>query len=185
MEEIIEFTESFIDAEYQALVARYTNRDDAVLLEKKIILEEYLSSDVKINLQRGSNTPDSWFEVGQRNLDNGKLIPRKLFQIKEYFHPTWGTMYRIYTSNPNWSAPGRLSYRANFFVSLVDDSLKIISYYTPLLPFMGGGRNSFKENGLVWEWESGIMIDELGKLVDVRKFLAPEQADALADYEVA
>jgi hypothetical protein len=180
MKEVIEFVRQFMETEYDILVARYTERDDAVFQKKLLRIEPFLGPEVDFNLERHS--PDEkWFAIGEDMLAQGMIAPRTLFQAKQYKHSVWNPLCRVYVSNTVRPRGKRLDYFANLFVAKLDGKHRIISRYE--LNILDQEGVSFTDNGLSWIWHSGEKIETLGNPTAVEKVVSPDLSPAREEFE--
>ncbi|NEP89924.1 MAG: hypothetical protein F6K18_25595 [Okeania sp. SIO2C2] len=160
-------------AEYEALVATYTEFEDCVVEEKNKKAREYFQilPDRTMSLGFGRRPGKSQTEIERTARMASQLRPRILFQAKHYKHPTFGDLYGFYMSD--YQNTSLLSYNCCFYIAPIDDSLKIISKYVA---------DPASEN-VSWEYLCGIELETLGELVELLKFTAPERCADLADYD--
>lgn len=182
MDEVVNYVNAFLNAEYEALVAQYTERDDRVFQAKRAIVSQFLMSGIPSDLDRPLQPDDEWFERGKERVENGSLMPRTLFQIKVYDHPNFDKLYRAYVSLPLRPRGKRLAYFTNFFISSTQNGYKIVSRYNlDLLPERDNVL--FEDGNLAWVWRGGEKLTTLGKLIDVLKFRNPDDPQHLAEYQ--
>src|SRR5689334_8152128 len=105
---------SFSSAEYSALQAKYTERDNRVYDDQKKVAESFLDPAVESGLGRAPTPGQDWFEEGEKMVRSNSLVARRIFQIKKYDHLSFGNLYRVYTSGTLRSSTGHLKYAANF-----------------------------------------------------------------------
>jgi hypothetical protein len=180
MDEVIDFLRDYIETEYQILLVRYSERDEQLFLGQLAQIKPFLAPGVESNLERPPPDED-WFTIGKKMIAGGAVAPRTLFQVKMYRHSEHGDLYRAYVSDTSRPRGKRSNYFANFFVAPVLQQLKIISRYDlDILPDQKGER--FEAQGLSWIWHSGLTIEELGTLIEVRKLQVPDESFALAEY---
>lgn len=182
MQRVLQFMRRFLDAEYEALIVMVAESQEDAFRQKKQAAERFLAPGVRSELQRPSLPDDEWFARGRARVAAGQLVPRTLFQIKAYDHPTIGALHRAYVSLTTRPRGERSVYFANFYVAPVDDRLQIVSRYNiDRLP--DPERPRFEDLSLWWVWHSGVQLTTLGRLVDVRKLQAPDDPVSLAEYE--
>jgi hypothetical protein len=179
MNDVIEFMKDFINQEYETLIHIRTELD-AGLVETKInILNRFfqgLNSGLYLSNSR---------TLEAKEVVISQLQPRKLFQVKQYLHPTIGILYRGYLSS---SFYGDQDYFANFFIAATERGLKIISRYHLCNTCNGAGHlrdNPCMEcHGFGWQWRGGSQLNILGEFVAVQQFQSPSDMDHLHDYQV-
>jgi len=165
MEDAINFIKQFIDEEYEALVAQWTEHDNSVFKTKRRELNRFYGPDITPEINRPRSVDKRWFEKAKKYLD--MIQPRILFQVKQYEHPTLGNLYRCYVSTTQRS---NSTYFACLYVAHTEQGLKIVAQYNT--DFEGG-----------WDWSGGVKLETLGKLIEVRKFQAPTEPENLKEYE--
>ncbi|MDJ1471056.1 hypothetical protein [Xanthocytophaga flava] len=171
MEEAIAFINEFIANEYAAWQAYYLEQDDELFEEVRDKVDRMYGADLMTEVNYRS-IYESWFTEGEAKL--AQVKPRILFQIKEYEHTDYGSLFRCYVSSySNWSD----SYSASFYIAKRENfrtkekEWRIVSKY-----------NNDVGN---WQWRGGIRVEPLGKLLSVRQFQPPADPVDLADYEAA
>lgn len=186
MKKIKEFVESYIEAEFKANRGKYD-----------IQISDLQYNDLEKNAYSfyHSINPDTFGRGG--SIDNivgdeiwvnrykkkyEKIIPRTLFQIKQYQNPKVGeglarwlvddelfACYTSYTENT-----GReLGYNKLFYVAKTDQGLKIIYDLT------------YGVKDPEWRHSHDLKINQVknpGELIAVEKYQAPEEPNSLADY---
>ena len=186
IENIKDFIEDFIRSEYKCGYAKWdidvSNED----------YEKYKNKAYGF-MHTNSSNPSGRAGVLEDLLTNSekrslaliklkKIIPRILFQLKHYETPTLGdALKRIVTGNDLYAC--YVSYDLNvgrnpffssiFYVSETNQGLKIIY------------RKLFDDEKGKWyhshDLEAAQIINS-GKLIEVQKYIAPEEATSLADY---
>lgn len=183
MENIKQFIEQFIQAEYQFTRMKYD-----ILISDEDCQTQAESNN---NFYHTNNAPNDRRTGREFRNDEKKAfavtnkeraIPRTLFQIKQYENPVLGDalkrivtgkdLYACYVSYP--SKGGRdLYFSSIFYVAETNEGQKIIY------------EKSFNSDTGVWyhpvDMDTVMVIDE-GKLISVEKYLAPEEETSLADY---
>lgn len=182
MRKVEAFIQDFIRAEYEALVAQYTERDEAAFQAKRAKLKAFFANGTEPELSRIGPPDEDWFAAGERMMELKSLAPRVLFQVKAYRHPEYGRLYRAYLSSiaaPRGQGP---LYFKNYFIAERDGQLKIVSHYDlDIIPDQEGDR--LEDGGLAWIWTSGDRLRTLGELEDSRKFQPPDDPAQRAEYE--
>ncbi|PSN17900.1 hypothetical protein C7271_15335 [filamentous cyanobacterium CCP5] len=175
MDTAIAFIRNFIQAEYEALIAVYTNPEDGVVDEKIRQAEEYFyikpNHIMSLGFGRAPGmTEEDVIEMADEASD---FQPRTLFQGKHYKHASLGDLYRFYASS--YHDMPLLAYNSSFYVASLDTELKIISKYVISI---GGNKKR-----LEWEYLCGTKINQLGDLIETRKFVSPESRAHKLDYD--
>jgi hypothetical protein len=165
MDEVIKFISAFLANEFEAIIQRWTEKDDEKFEQAEILLGKYYTQGISSGLARPLDMEEGWFLTRKQALKRHE--PRKLFQIKHYFHPEYYDLYRCYLST---TEKGASLFFTCYFVAKKDGELKIISKYI----------YSFERND--WKWQDGIQFETFGKLVEVRQFIAPTHPKQLDEY---
>lgn len=182
MEEAIDFIRAFIKKEYEALVAQWSERRDDIFAAKKRDVQRFYGRGLIAKANRPTPSDDEWFEKGAEQLD--MLQPRVLFQVKYYRHPTFGDLYRCYVSSTTKFDDAE--YFSCLYVANTEHGLKIVAQYNLCFTCNGTGMQGGKScpdcnfNG--WNWRGGVKLETLGKLVEVRKFQAPDHPEQMKEY---
>lgn len=183
IENVYGFMDAFATALYEATVAKYTEREDEPFRTKVRQVAQFLSHDVDVMLARPRSPDDRWFSVGKEMVQGKTIVPMRVLQIKEYRHPSLGTLFRVYTSSTLNPTHKPLDYATNFYVSVIDGSLKIISRYdVDILPQEGA---RLVDGGLSWMHYGGVVLDMPGSLIRTRKYQPPHSKAQLEEYESA
>lgn len=184
MERVLDFVHLYLEEEYRAVVAQYTQRDPAQYDRQMAKLSAFSAPDVDIvTLHRPFQPDDKFFAIGEEKLAKGELGKRVLFQVKLYKHSQIGLIYRVYLGPDEvFSQPP--TYASNIFVTEIDGNLKIVSIYQFNRWFpQRKGPSYIYDNELGWNYASGQKIKSLGTLLEVRKFQAPRDVSGtLAEY---
>ena len=181
---IIDFAKQYVQIEYETFVMHATEADQEIYAKQRQKLAAFSQPDVQDGTQRPKAPDEGWLERGRKRVKKGNLVQRPLFQIKWYIHPMLGDLYRIYLGSTTKPRDQPQIYNICLFASKIDNDLKIISRY---------GFNRFpernydtilEEKGLVWVYESGVIIKELGRFQESIKFEEPgDRLGVLADYQ--
>ncbi|MDY0094754.1 MAG: hypothetical protein RBT80_18830 [Candidatus Vecturithrix sp.] len=185
MNDVLQFIEAFLEAEYRAVVAQYTERDQARCDEQIAKLAAFAVPDVEVVIGHRPRHPDEkFFAIGDEKHVKGEFDKRTLFQVKLYEHATLGHLYRVYVG-PDEVFPQAPTYAENLFISAIGGDLKIVSVYGFNRRFpQRKGYRYFTDHGLAWNHSSGAEITALGTPVAVRKFQAPRDVSgALSEYQ--
>ncbi len=185
MNEVLQFIDAFLEAEYRAVVAQYTERDQARCDEQMAKLAAFAAPDVEVVIGHRPLHPDEkFFEIGDEKMQKGEFGKRTLFQVKLYEHATLGHLYRVYVG-PDDVFPQAPTYAANLFVTEIGGDLKIVSVYKFNRRFpQRKGYRYFTDHGLAWNHSSGAEITALGTPAAVLKFQAPRDVSgALREYQ--
>lgn len=180
-DEVVQFARAFVKAEYDALLARHTEPDDAKFRKKSTSVQKYLGRGVEIPLQRPIKTDDNWFNTGKEMVKYGTLAPRKIFQIKRYDNGSGGPLYRVYASSHTRPRRGGYPYGSSLFLREEGSRLEVISIYD--LDILGQEGQHLKSDGLTWILASGDKVARLGEPSAVRKIEPPDHPEHRADYD--
>jgi hypothetical protein len=98
MKEIITFMNEFIEKEYEAFIASYTEKDEEIFEVKQNQVDKMYAAGLRTIVQRGYDPDEEWFQEGKRQM----LVLKKriLFQIKKYEHNEFETLYECSLSSP-------------------------------------------------------------------------------------
>ncbi|WP_300492255.1 hypothetical protein [Flavobacterium sp.] len=187
MEEIKKFIENFIEDEY---TCNKTNYDFSVSDEEyekmRLKVEDYFHTVNVDEYWRGLEEEDvQELDIKMKDLyfqNVERAIPRTLFQIKQYKNPKVGEglvrwlvddeLFACYTSyTENNGLP--LDYVALFYVAQTNVGFKIVY------------RMRYESDAPRWGHSHDLKINQIthpGKRIAVEKYLAPEEANSLADY---
>jgi len=177
------FIKEFFEAEYVSSKSRYDvnlseeEHDQKVRYRMKNFFHSILSSSMNSYL-RGKHDLSEISLVKYKKPE--KVQKRTLFQIKKYENPVCGDIiqrvlkdniiYRCYADRDKKTKKG-LVFSCCFFAAETDEGLRIVYY------------NRFFEG--VWDKLSDYEPSEIkkfGKLLDVKKYQAPEEEYSLQDY---
>ncbi|KFF01451.1 hypothetical protein [Chryseobacterium luteum] len=187
MKEIKEFVEKDIEAEFNCNKAKtdvtITDNEYENLKHK---VHSYFHSVIPDSYGRGMsqeellNDEEIYQDLYRKNVINA--TPRTLFQIKQYQNPKVGEglarwllndeLFACYTSYTE-DTGRELGYNKLFYVAQTNEGLKIIYDLT------------FGVKEPEWRHSHDLKINQVkdpGKLIDVQKYQAPEEANSLADY---
>ena len=188
MQKIKDFIEGFIQSEYKCAYSKWditVNDEDYEKHKEKAY--SFMHTNLSNPFYRAGVLQDLIADPNERSfalIKLKKIMPRTLFQIKHYQNPILGDalkriitgndLYACYVSYP--SKGGREFYFSSiFYVAETNQGLKIIY------------EKSFNSETGVWyhpvDMDVTTVIDE-GKLVEVEKYQAPEEATSLADYNM-
>jgi hypothetical protein len=183
MENINKFIKEFIELEFNCHRLKWdisVTDQDVEAINKK--LKTYFHPVIQPDLTRiGSEfSNEVKIELAKKKLT--KIHPRILFQIKHYINPKLGDalarfvtgkdIYACYLSY-NQSGGRELYFSSIYFVSETNEGLKII--YTM----------SFDSKKGIWYHPNELdttRVINLGKLIEVEKYQAPEEESSLLDY---
>ncbi|MBX2949545.1 MAG: hypothetical protein KF704_09740 [Crocinitomicaceae bacterium] len=183
MQSIKQFIEQFITAEYDFSCAEYSMEitDEACqkIAAKVNALIYYLQYERVASIAERKGD-EQWEQRCKMKVE--KIIPRTLFQIKHYENPVLGDalkrivtgkdIYGCYVSYP-YKGGRDLYFSSIFYVAETNEGLKIIY------------KKSFNSDAGTWyhpvDLDTVTVIDE-GQLIAVEKYLAPEEATSLEDY---
>lgn len=186
MEEIKSFIENYIKAEFTANRGKYDIQISD--LQYNELEREAYSFYHSINpdpFGRGGSIDniigdETWINRYAKKYE--KIIPRTLFQIRQYKNPKVGDglarwlvndkLFACYTSyTENNGLP--LDYSTVFYVAQTNEELKIIY------------KIRYESDVPKWPHSHDLKINQVknpGKLVAVEKYQAPEEPNSLADY---
>jgi hypothetical protein len=184
MDEVIGFIKQFIQAEYEAEVARFSEPDYDVFSEKAERVDACYVPDLYGTVSRPMSLPAAVFEKMKRQA--AEVTPRVLFEIRQYQHPKLGALYRCYLSDRR-RRPEGTSYFDNKFVASTEEGLKIIASYERCDACQGSGKvdgERCRECELEgWRMGAGAKLRALGPLVERRKLTPPTDPQDLPLYE--
>ncbi|HEX3078482.1 MAG TPA: hypothetical protein VHQ24_16615 [Lachnospiraceae bacterium] len=98
MDEIILFINDFIEKEYEAFIACYSEKDEEIFEDKQNQVDLMYSSGLRTIVQRGCDPQEEWFIEGEKQLQ--VVRKRILFQIKKYQHSEFDILYECSLSDP-------------------------------------------------------------------------------------
>lgn len=182
MEKMIEWMNDFIADDHGVTLARLTERDHEKYCQLREALLPFYCEGVDDGQYRHPDQDEETFQINAVRVEQGKVVPRALFQIKRYRHPRWGDLYRAYLG-PDELFPRPPIYDQNLFIAPVDGRFKIIAVYK-FNRFPERRREKFIiDNGLCWNYRSGEPIKTLGALQETLKFQVPDDRHgALKEY---
>ncbi|WP_028973181.1 hypothetical protein [Spirochaeta cellobiosiphila] len=183
MEQVQSFIESFLTYESESNKMRYNeNISDEECKVYDSVIHDYIHTifnDIGIGRSEGEFDKYRFKTLIKVNLEN--VQKRPFYQIRKYENPKCGDVikrvlseeiiYLCYTGSDKTVKKGKSKYHRIFIVAETDEGLKIISYFR----WVDG------EYEQLDRYEP-THIKDLGKLVGVEKYLAPEEATSLADY---
>ncbi len=183
MEKIKQFIEQFIQAEYDFSYAEYSMEitdEECQQIADKANAFHYYSKYERVTPIEERKGNEQWEQRYKMKLQ--KIIPRTLFQIKHYENPVLGDgLKRIVTGTDIYACyvgyslnvERPLFFSSIFYAAETNEGLKIIY------------DKSFNSDTGVWyhpvDLDTVTVINE-GKLIEVEKYQAPEEATSLADY---
>lgn len=184
MDLIRDFINDFVGDEYVSTRSRYdvNINDEEQMSSVGIRMARYFHDLMSSSL---STYHRKSIDLGEKSLIKykkpEKVQKRPLYQIRKYEKPKCGdvikrvlseeVIYLCYTGHDEVVKKGKSKYRRIFIVAQTDEGLKIISYFR----WVDG------EYEQLDRYEP-THIKDLGKLVGVEKFIAPEEETSLADY---
>jgi hypothetical protein len=173
LDSAVAFFDAFLDAEYAALVALYSEPDDAVLAGLVAAAQRYLSSSPEARMAVGLNRAPG---VSARQLEEdakllGQLRRRALFQVVEFEHPSLGALFGAYASSQDAYTIG--AYERLFYAAGLDTP-KIIAAYVPEL--------LAPAPPVTWRRLQGMEIDRPGRPVAVRRLTEPTRKAHRQDW---
>jgi hypothetical protein len=187
MEDIKEFINAFIKDEYICNKSNYNfSISDAEYEKMRLKVKSYFHTVNNQEYWRGleedevreldAKMKDLYFQ----NVD--RVVPRTLFQIKQYKNPKVGEglerwlqtdeLFACYTSYTEKNDMP-LDYSTVFYVAYTDQGLKIVY------------KIRYDSDEPEWRHSHDLKINQVkkpGKLIVVEKYKAPEEATSLADY---
>lgn len=183
MDEVMAFLREYIEKEYEAERASFTERDEAKFTERLVALHPYYEGNLRTGLSRPIEFTDAEWE--RRRAKAGEVIPRNLFQVKRYRHPRFGDVYRAYVSFTKTYGAGTCNY--SMFVREIDGALKVFALYHMCHTCYGTGSDDGDAcadcRGRGWTWATGHDFGgDFGSLVEVRK-LQPPGPRCLPEYD--
>lgn len=179
MDDVIAFARDLIAAEFDALVAKFTEPDEARFGALVAGLQTRFDYEIQRDFQRNADDP-SFFDKGARAVER-MLAPRTLFQVKAYRCPDHPTLFRVYVGPAvrSRSAPAR--YSTNFYLAPSARGLRVIARYD--VQMTDRGMTLITSGGVSWLWMAGEKLSSLGDLAEVRKIEPPDDPAHRAEYE--
>ncbi|MEO4005952.1 hypothetical protein [Flavobacterium sp. CAU 1735] len=183
MEEIKKFIEDYICIENKCLKTKWdVEKTDDEVSELNTGMQLYFHSIAKNSLERTGYefTDDDDIIYAKKKYE--KIVPRTLFQIKQYKNPEVGEglarwlitdeLFACYTSyTENNGLP--LDYATVFYAAQTNEGLKIIY------------KIRYESDVPEWRHSHDLKINQVknpGKLIAVEKYQAPEETNSLVDY---
>ncbi|MCI3935586.1 hypothetical protein MQX03_00115 [Chryseobacterium aahli] len=186
MKEIKEFIENYIEAEFKANKGKYDIQiSDLQYNELERDAYSFYHSINPNSFGRGGSInniigDETWINRYKKKYE--KIIPRTLFQIKQYKSSKIGEglerwlvsdeLFACYTSyTENTDSP--LDYSTVFYVAQTNEGLKIVY------------KIRYESDVPEWRHSHDLKINQVknpGQLVAVEKYHAPDEANSLADY---
>jgi hypothetical protein len=183
LDQAVRFMEEFALAENEAARAQYTERDEAVFQAALRRMEGYFAPGMSPDVNDPQNRDADFFASHEPAV--GNLKPRRLQQVKQYHHPQLGALFRCYVNNYISLGP-KVLYFGNFYHADQGEGLRIIASYLVCRHCAGLGQvegDACSEcEGRGWHWVRGMELETLGRLIEVRKLLAPDKPEHLQDY---
>jgi hypothetical protein len=164
--ESIDFIREFLDAEYAAMVAVATERDNAILQRGIHHANSFFAEGLDSKIFRSEDADEEFFADMADQLEDD--APRKLFLVRSYAEPSFGVVHRCYASTTRIKGT---TYFNTLFVAPTDEGLKIVSRYT------------IDRGHTAWEHSGGARFSQAGKQTAVIRLKPPTDARDLADYE--
>lgn len=181
MNEAIAFIQEFIGKEYEAFQACYRERDEEVFEEAQTAVDRMYASGLRTIVQRGMEPEEEWFTNGEESL--GTIKERVLFQVKEYEHPEFGSLYGCYLSHPiGWVVTKNGEKTTKW-----DDSFSCIQYVAKI-PNRTTGAMKFR---IIAEYTctskkylyGSKVLEPFGPLKAITQFQPPEDQEDRIQYE--
>lgn len=179
MDEAIAFIQNFIEQEYLAFKASYEERDEDIYEDQRELVDLMYGGGLRTNVNRDLNTSEEWFAEAPRHL--AALKRRTLFQVKQYAHPNYGSVYACYVSSPI----GWLRQKDGVETAEWSDSYDWVLYVAKIVNRRTGQPN-FK---IITQQNTGSgrslgnPLEPLGALQAVKQFQPPADPQDLAEYE--
>jgi hypothetical protein len=182
MEEAIKFIQEFICKEYAAYQACYLEREEEVFEEVQEAVDRMYAGSLRTRVQRGIEPEEEWFMEGEKILRTIK--ERILFQIKEYEHPEYGSLWGCYVSDPQGWIATRDGIDSPPYWS---DSFSCILYIANRTNRVTGEKNlriiaEYNITGKKYLYGS-LMLEPLGNPVAIIQFQPPKDEESKEEYE--
>lgn len=173
---LLDFLDRWRQCEFEALRDSYTERDETIYRRRLAALEGFYARGHWPHAERPAPPDEEWFRLGD---DYAKrwLMPRVIFQVKEYRHPAMGSLWRAYVSHVSRTLDASSAYFACMFVARQDEDLRLISTYHVDLD-----ATQLRPDLRDWCHRGGQELDQLGRLSAVMKLQAPTEPRDLAEY---
>lgn len=98
--DIISFIKEYLQREYGALIANYTERDEGIFQEKLFTMGDMKLSSYIAGFEERPRIPgDAWFDKGREYIRT--LQQRPLYFIRHYRHHLLGDVFACYTGSTN------------------------------------------------------------------------------------
>ena len=173
MDEIIEFVNRFIDAEFRALRASYLERDEQRYRELVRYAEAILDSrpgwPMSLGCGRAPN-PDAQWLASMRSAAE-RFAPRTLFAVHRINHPVRGPLYVAIVSSTDRDGGGE--YDERWIIEPRGSSPRIVARQT--VDFR-------RRDRVVWEDATGEPVDVQGPVVEERQLVEPDSPLHRADW---
>jgi hypothetical protein len=87
VQELIGFVNDFIETDHQVALAKCTERDNEKYRVIRESLNPFYGSGVDDSHYRHPQTSEEFFQINSKQVEEGKLIPRVLKQLKKIINP--------------------------------------------------------------------------------------------------
>jgi len=167
--EVEDFTRRFIDAEHRALRASFEEEDDAKALDLLRTAQGMLGAGAVLHFGRPLGLSAELRAAKRRKAT--QFVPRTLFAIRRFAHPTFGEVAQAIMS---WDqAYGQRRYYDSFFIARIDGDLRMIARY--------GLEDN--QTAVRWKRETGAELGDLGAPIESARFEPPEDDVHRRDWE--
>ncbi len=182
MKEAIEFIQDFIRKEYAAYQACYLERERKVFKEAQRAVGLMYAGDLRTQVQRGIEPEEEWFTEGEKKIQ--EIKERLLFQIREYEHQEYGSLWGCYVSDPHGWTSIRDGIESPPYWS---DSYSCILYVAYITSPVTSEKNlyiiaeyNFTSKKYIY---GSLLLEPLGNTVAILQFQPPKDEESRVEYE--
>jgi len=165
MDEAIRVLDAWLDAEYEHTRAVFTDPSDDAVSERRSAAAAFLvggpAAPAGITVGRRPGMAAEEVTAGAARLE--EYTRRSLFKVTEHANPLWGRLFAGIVGSPQVVTAGM--YMLLYYVADTEEGPRIVSVYdtSPLSPTVE------------WEHRGGVVVDEPGPVVDVRRLAEPSR----------
>jgi hypothetical protein len=182
VDKVLKFINSFIQADYEANIACYKEKDYDKFTDIVLKTKKFLDKEIVTLTSRGWEFSDEDWAIWYKQGDD--VIPRSLFQIKVYKHAKLGLIYRCYLGT-NTKDQGMYAY--SFYVAEKKSGYRIITIDSACVFCSASGKTGkldcYDCKGLGWKYYGGMKLNIYKqKPVEIIKIEEPTWPEYLVDY---
>jgi len=182
-EKLLTFVHAYVSSDYETEVASYTEHDQDAYLKRIRHLEQFFAG-----VSIGHSASLLEFNDKERRLftaEAARLIPRSIFKIKQWRHPSEGVLYQVYLGS---STPTKTKgYGQSFLIRRADGGFKIVARYAVCRACYGTGKHDGKRCPQCyapgWDYIEGLKLKSFGDLQETLRLEAPTNLKFLPEYE--